>query len=125
SIDPVAPDNPVILLAWSSHRAVINSRAMTAAGIAAEEPDPFGGFYGRFPSTNVVNGVLDEYALFRLVRAVRDGVPDAVLRAQFEALSGVAAQLGVTSAQEMTIGLTKERSERILAGAQLKVRLRS
>jgi len=125
SIDPVAPDNPVIILAWSSHRAVINSRAMAAAGIAPEEPDPFGGFYGRFPGTNVVNGVLDEYALFRLVRAVRAGVPDAVLRAEFEALSGLTAQLGVTSVQEMTIGLTRERSERVLAGAQLKVRLRT
>jgi hypothetical protein len=123
SIDPVAPDNPVILLAWSSHRAIINSRAMTAAGIAPNQPDPFGGFYGRFPN-NTVNGVLDEYALFRLVRAVRDGVPDAVLRSQFEALSGAAAQLGVTSVQEMTIGLTKERSERVLGGANLKVRLR-
>lgn len=124
AIDPVAPDNPVILLAWSSHRAVINSKAMTVAGIASNEPDPFGGFYGRFPNTNVVNGVLDEYALFRLVRAVRDGVPDAVLRTQFEAFSGLAAQLGVTSVQEMTIGLTKERSERVLADAQVKVRMR-
>jgi predicted amidohydrolase YtcJ len=124
SIDPIAPENPVILLAWSSHRAVINSRAMTAAGIAPEEPDPFGGFYGRFPGTNVVDGVLDEYALFRLVRAVRAEVPDAVLRAEFEILSGLAAQLGVTSAQEMTIGLTKERSERVLGGAQVKVRMR-
>lgn len=124
SIDPVAPDNPVILLAWSSHRAIINSRAMTVAGIASNQPDPFGGFYGRFPNTNTVNGVLDEYALFRLVRAVRAEVPDAVLRAQFEILSGFAAQLGVTSVQEMTIGLTKERSERVLGGADLKVRLR-
>ncbi len=124
SIDPVAPDNPVILLAWSSHRAVINTKAMAVAGVAANEPDPFGGFYGRFPSTNVVNGVLDEYALFRLVRAVRDGVPDAVLRAEFEILSGFAAQLGVTSVQEMTIGLTKERSERVLDGAQVKIRMR-
>lgn len=124
AIDPVAPDNPVILLAWSSHRAVINSRAMTAAGIAPNQPDPFGGFYGRFPGTNTVNGVLDEYALFRLVRAVRAEVPDEVLRAQFEALSGIATQLGVTSVQEMTIGLTKERSERVLGGADLKLRLR-
>ncbi len=124
AIDPVAPDNPVILLAWSSHRAIINSRAMTAAGIAPNQPDPFGGFYGRFPGTNTVNGVLDEYALFRLVRAVRAEVPDEVLRAQFEALSGLAAQVGVTSVQEMTIGLTKERSERVLDGADLKLRLR-
>jgi predicted amidohydrolase YtcJ len=124
-IDPVAPNNPVILLTWSSHSAVINTSAMAAAGISATAPDPFGGSYGRFPGTHTVNGVVNEYALFRLVRAVRADVPDAVLRAQFEALTAQAAQSGVTSVQEMTIGLTRERSERVLGGADLKVRLRS
>ena len=124
-LDPVAPNNPVILLTWSSHSAVINTRAMAAAGISATEPNPFGGSYGRFPGTHTVNGVVNEYALFRLVRAVRADVPDSVLRAQFEALTGQAAQLGVTSVQEMTIGLTRKRSERVLGGAHLKVRLRS
>jgi predicted amidohydrolase YtcJ len=125
AIDPVAPDNPVILLTWSSHSAVINTRAMAAAGISETEPDPFGGSYDRYPGTHTVNGVINEYALFRLVRAVRADVPDAVLRAQFEALSAQAAQSGVTSVQEMTIGLTRARSERVLGGAHLKVRMRS
>jgi predicted amidohydrolase YtcJ len=124
-LDPVAPDNPVILLTWSSHSAVINTEAMLAAGIAETAPNPFGGAYDRFPGTNTVNGVIHEYGFFRLVRPVRAIVPDEVLRAEFEAISGLAAQLGVTSVQEMTIGLTKERSERVLAGADLKVRLRT
>lgn len=124
AIDPVAPDNPVVLLTWSSHSGVINTRAMEAAGIAAEQPNPFGGAYDRFPDTNVVNGVIHEYALFNLFRAVRDDVPDAVLRAQYETLTGLAAQVGVTSVQEMTIGLTRERSERILAGASIATRMR-
>jgi predicted amidohydrolase YtcJ len=124
AVDAVAPANPVILLAWSSHSAVINSAAMAAAGIAAEEPDPFGGSYGRFPGTDVVDGRIHEYALFGLVRAVRAEVPDAVLRAEFEFLTAQAARLGVTSVQEMTIGLTRERSERVLAGAEVSVRMR-
>lgn len=125
ALDPVAPDNPVLLLTWSSHSAVINTRAMVAGGIAEEEPDPFGGSYGRFPGTGVVNGVVNEYALFRLVRAIRDEVPDAVLRGQFEALTALAAQVGITTVQEMTIGFTRERSARVLAGADLEVRVRS
>ena len=125
ALDPVAPDNPVILLTWSSHSAVINTRAMEAGGIAPNQPNPFGGSYDRFPGTNTVNGVIHEYAFFRLVRPVRAIVPDAVLRAQFEAFSALVAQVGVTSLQEMTIGLTKKRSERILADADLKVRLRT
>jgi predicted amidohydrolase YtcJ len=125
ALDPVAPDNPVILMTWSSHSAVINSAAMVASGISETEPDPFGGSYGRFPGGNVVNGVVNDYALFRIFRVVRASVPDEVLRSQFEVLSGLAAQVGVTSVQEMTIGLTRERSERVLAGAKLEIRLRS
>lgn len=125
ALDAVAPNNPVVLLTWSSHSAVINTRALQMAGISETEPDPFGGSYDRFPGTRVVDGVIHEYALFRLVRAVRAGVPDAVLRAEFEALTAQVAQLGVTSLQEMTIGLTRARSERVLAGADLKARVRT
>lgn len=125
AIDAVAPNNPVALVTWSSHGAVINTRAMTVAGISETEPNPFGGSYDRFPGTRVINGVINEYALFDLVRAIRAGVPDTVLRAQFEALSAQLAQVGVTSVQEMTIGLTRARSERVLAGADLKLRLRT
>ncbi len=125
ALDPVAPDNPVMLLTWSSHSAVINTAAMTAAGIAEDEPNPFGGSYGRFPSSSTLNGVVNEYALFRLFRVVRATAPEEVLRAQFEALTALVAQVGVTSVQEMTIGLTREQSERVLLGAELAIRLRS
>jgi len=124
ALDPVAPDNPVLLLTWSSHSAVLNSRALAAAGIAPNASDPFGGSYGRFPNGSL-NGVVNEYALFRVFRAERATFSDAALRAQFEALSALAAQAGVTSVQEMTIGLTRERSERVLGSAHLKIRLRS
>jgi predicted amidohydrolase YtcJ len=125
AVDAVAPDNPVLVLTWSSHSALINTRAMTVAGISETQPDPFGGSYDRFPGTPVINGVVNEYALFRLVRALRNAVPDAVLRAQFEALTAQIAQVGYTSVQEMTIGFTRARSERVLGGADLKVRVRT
>lgn len=124
AIDPVAPNNPVVLLTWSSHSGVINGAAMAAAGIAPNAADPFGGSYGRF-SNGTLNGVVNEYALFRIFGAVRATVPDAVLRAQFEAITAAAAQLGVTSVQEMTIGVSRERSIQILTGADLSVRVRS
>ena len=125
ALDPVSPANPVLLVTWTSHSALINTAAMALAGLAEDEPDPFGGSYDRFPGTDTLNGVVNEYGLFQMVRALRDAVPDAVLRAQFEALTGQLAQVGVTTAQEMTIGLTRERSDRVLAGADLKARLRT
>lgn len=124
ALDPVAPNNPVLLLTWSSHSGVINSAAMAAAGIGALDANPFGGSYGRF-ANGEINGVVNEYALFRVIRAAREIVPDAVLRAQYEFLSMLAVQVGVTSVQEMTIGLTRERSERVLGGANLALRVRS
>lgn len=124
ALDAVAPDNPTVLLTWSSHSAVINSAAIAAAGLAEDEPDPFGGRYDRFAGTDVLNGVLHEYALFRLFRTVRAEVPDEVLRAQYEALSELAARVGVTTIQEMTVGLPLERSARVLAGADVRTRLR-
>ena len=124
ALDAVAPDNPTILLTWSSHSAVVSSAAIEAAGLAEDEPDPFGGRYDRFDGTDVLNGVVHEYALFRLFRTVRSEVPDEVLRAQYEELTALAARAGVTTVQEMTIGLTLERSARVLAGADVRTRVR-
>ncbi len=124
AIDPVAPNNPVLLITWASHSGVINGKAMAVAGIAPNAADPFGGSYGRFPN-GTVNGFLNEYALFRVIRSIRAVVPDPVLRAQFEAITAAAAQVGVTSVQEMTIGLSRERSATVLSGAHLPIRVRS
>lgn len=124
ALDPIAPNNPVLLLTWSSHSGVINGAALAAAGVAPNAADPFGGTYGRFPD-GTINGVVNEYALFRVIGAARAIVPDAVLRAQFEALTAAAAQVGITSVQEMTIGVSRERSIAILTGADLAVRVRS
>lgn len=125
ALDAVAPANPVLLITWSSHSAVVNSAMLALGGVGEEEPDPFGGSYDRFPGTSTVNGVVHEYALFRLIGAIRATVPDAVLRAETEALTALAARAGVTTIQEMTIGVPRERSIRILAGADLAVRVRS
>ena len=125
ALDAVAPDHPVMLLTWSSHSAVLNSAGLAAAGISETERDPFGGEYGRLPGSDVVNGQVHEYALFRVFRAVRSAVPDQVLKAEFETLAGLAVRLGVTSLQEMTLGVSRQRSRRILGGADLPLRLRS
>lgn len=124
ALDPVAPNNPVLLITWSSHSGVINGKAMADAGIGAHDPDPFGGSYGRFPDGSI-NGIVNEYALFRVIRAIRAIVPDEVLRAQFEGLTAAAVQVGVTSVQEMTIGVTRARSVQILSDADLSIRVRS
>src|SRR5690606_11443138 len=46
-LDEAAPDHPVVLVHWSVHRCVLNSRALAALGIGAETPDPPGGWVVR------------------------------------------------------------------------------
>ncbi len=64
-LDRVAPDNPVYLTAKSLHAAWVNSRALEAAGIVAESPDPPDGYLGR-REDGAPNGLLFEGAM-RLV----------------------------------------------------------
>ncbi|MCH9649453.1 MAG: amidohydrolase [Deltaproteobacteria bacterium] len=125
ALDSVAPDNPVLLFTWSSHTGVVNSLGIETLGLTETEADPFGGTYGRFPGTDVLNGVANEYGLFRIFREIRAQAPDELMIAQFEAFSPLLTQLGITSIQEMTVGLTRERSERVLAEADMAVRVRS
>jgi predicted amidohydrolase YtcJ len=43
SLDRVSPNNPVLLTHASGHAAFVNGKAMTAAGITAQTPNPPGG----------------------------------------------------------------------------------
>jgi len=64
-LDRVAPQNPVYLTAKSLHAAWVNSRALEAAGIGADSPDPPDGYLGR-RENGTPNGLLFEGAM-RLV----------------------------------------------------------
>ena len=126
ALDPVSPADPVLLVTWTSHSALIDPAAMALAGLAEDEPDPFGGSYDRFPGTDTLNGVVNEYGLFQMVRALRDAVPDAVLRARLRGPDRPARPGGQRPPRPRSpIGLTRERSDRVLAGADLKARLRT
>ncbi len=66
-LDTVAPNNPVYLQAKSVHAGWANSTALSAAGITAETPDPFGGELLRDES-GLPTGILLEAPAMTLVR---------------------------------------------------------
>lgn len=46
-LDPISPDNPVMLLNQGGHLAAVNSYALDLAGVSAGTPDPPHGVFGR------------------------------------------------------------------------------
>ncbi|MBI5515066.1 MAG: amidohydrolase [Deltaproteobacteria bacterium] len=46
-LDAAVPDRPLLAMHYTCHRAVVNSRALAAAGITRHTPDPWGGKISR------------------------------------------------------------------------------
>ena len=65
-LDKLNIPNPVIIAHASGHMGVVNSRALEAAGICADTPDPSGGRFGRIPGTQEPNGYAEEAAFLSL-----------------------------------------------------------
>lgn len=95
-LDPVSPDNPVMLFHTMMHYLVANSAAMQLAGITRDTPDPPGGTIDRGPDGEPT-GVLKETAM-RLVSAhvpaytpeqLREAVAQVARRASSECLTGI------------------------------------
>jgi predicted amidohydrolase YtcJ len=61
-IDPVAPDNPVVLSRADGHSVLVNSYVIRNSGITKETPDPFGGEIQRDPVTAELTGIFKEKA---------------------------------------------------------------
>ena len=61
-IDPVAPNNPVVLSRADGHSVLVNSYVIRNSGITKETPDPFGGEIQRNPVTAEPTGIFKEKA---------------------------------------------------------------
>ena len=61
-IDPVAPNNPVVLSRADGHSVLVNSYVIRNSGITRETPDPFGGEIQRDPNTGEPTGIFKERA---------------------------------------------------------------
>jgi predicted amidohydrolase YtcJ len=99
-LDKYVKDRPVFLQRYDGHMALVNTRALTLAGIRADTPDPSGGVIYRKPGTREPTGLLRDNAMglvAGLIPAPAEGeVLDAVLAALREC-----RQVGITSVQDM------------------------
>ena len=100
-LDEVAPDNPVVLSHRSLHACVLNSKALTMAGITIASPEPPGAFIGRRVDDGEPNGLLVE-----MLGYIRENVMPSMEGKELERGIKLANELylsqGLTSLQDAT-----------------------
>lgn len=100
-LDPIAPDQPVLLVRADGHALVANSAALKAAGIDETTPIPAGGDILKGPDGKLT-GLLVDNAM-SLVRKLQQPPSEADRRAAFEAAFRVEAAYGWTGVHSMSV----------------------
>ncbi|MFC1942168.1 amidohydrolase [Chloroflexota bacterium] len=122
-IDEVAPDHPVILSHRSLHACVLNTRALSLAGISRETPEPPGGLIDRDIATGEPNGIL-----FEMLGYIREKVMAPLSDKQLDDTVSLANRhylsYGITSLQDATVSNGYGRWQ-IIGGFQREGKLRS
>lgn len=113
-IDPVSPDNPVVLYRADGHAALVNSAAMKAAGVGETTPDPDGGRIEK-DADGRPTGILIDNAM-GLVAGLIAAPSPAQKREAYRVAGEVYAAYGWTGLHNMSvdpadIGLIEEMSD--------------
>lgn len=107
-LDPISPDNPVLVIRACGHIAVANSRALVLAGIDRNTPDPAGGTIDRDAHgepTGVVREAAKSLVQNQIAEPSAEEIERRLLLAGRQYLSeGVTsvAEAGIRDATEMT-----------------------
>ena len=121
-LDPIAPNNPVILTRADGHASVVNTRALEVAGITKSTPAPSGGALNT-DSGGELTGMLIDAAQGLVGRHVPADTPD-----QLDSMVVLGArrstELGWTQVHDAG-GSWSEigRMRKLLSGGQVKLRI--
>ena len=116
-LDAVAPDNPVLLTDTSGHSSWANSKALAAAGITRDTPDPKGGIIER-DATGEPTGVFREAATALAAKPVPAPTDEEVKGALQWAVNTMVS-FGITSFTEAAAGFAAGGEKEIKAYASL------
>ncbi|MHA2224828.1 MAG: amidohydrolase [Candidatus Hodarchaeales archaeon] len=121
-LDPISPENPVVLTPFYGHLIVVNSQALKVAKITQKTSDPPGGKIDRHSETNEATGILREEAT-RLVNTVRPSTTKDVLLSGLEKACEIALSWGCASIHELgSQSIDFQVYQTALENGQLKVR---
>ncbi|MHC4095874.1 MAG: amidohydrolase [Planctomycetota bacterium] len=125
-LDPVSPNNPVVLDRADGHSVLVNSYVIKKSGITKDTPDPFGGEIQKDPVTGEPTGVFREKAqsLLKYGAVEAKSSPEEQRRRrirQWQAAFDKAAELGVTTVQIPSDGFEIYRQFRDTGKLTLRV----
>lgn len=124
TLDPLTPDRPLLLHAWTGHGAIVNTAALRALHVSETAPDPPGGFFGRMPDGTTLSGLAHEYADYDLRRRLTM-IPDQAAQVKaFQAFADEAASFGITTVQAMMTAYPAADAAPWIEAAHLPVRMR-
>ena len=96
-LDAVVPDRPAMMRCFDGHSIWVNSKALAAAGITKDTPNPPNGTIVRDPKTGEPTGILKESPASALVLKVVPKPTRAEQRRALKAALDLALTFGVTS----------------------------
>jgi predicted amidohydrolase YtcJ len=99
TLDSVAPNNPVMLSAWTGHGKIMNSAALKFFGID-EHSEFLGGRIDR-DMNQQCTGVLEEYANYRMAPILADKLKSSKIIEDLKAYYIRTAALDITTTQNM------------------------
>lgn len=99
-LDAVSRDVAILIIHQSGHLAVLNSKALSIAGISAATPDPEGGVIQRRQGSDEPNGVLEELAMFTALFKIMPAIGPEGFKTFARAGAELWARFGFTTAQE-------------------------
>jgi predicted amidohydrolase YtcJ len=122
-LDPITPDNPVLLQHTSGHYLAVNSYALTLAGVDQETPDPVGGTIVRDSATRAPTGVFLEGPAMRLITRIAPPWTVNEVEAGIKAAQEAYFAEGVTAVKDPGVDATSLTAYRHLRGrGELKIR---
>ena len=118
-LDAVSTEHPILLMHISGHLMTGNSRMLEEIDINAETKDPEGGKVQRKPDNSEPNGVLEENAMYLVLKKLPMPTPELAM-AMIEDGLRFYAEAGITTAQDCA---TFKGTWHLLAAMEQKGRL--
>ena len=118
-LDAVSTEHPILLMHISGHLMTGNSRILEEIDINAETKDPEGGKIQRKPGSSEPNGVLEENAMYLVLKKLPVPTPERAMEMIEDGLRFY-AEAGITTAQDCA---TFKGTWQLLAAMEKKGRL--